>query len=261
MQLAKIYGIFIKVKARFNFRINLKGGKMANIGHKQKYNEHKVKILCSAMNLFLKKGYALTTAVDVAKDVGVDKNVVFYIFKDKETLLSLLVEHVLNYQYEVAKKNIGKLTSEGLYLYAVETSLQLYMAESSEHIREMYNISYSLKKPTTVIYNTVTEKLSEIFKVYNPTYEIKDFYELELAVSGIMRSYMTVPCDKYFTIDRKVKRFLESVFLIFKIPNDKIVKTYKFLEEIDFKRLCDNTLLNLFNYVESKIKEQYEKTQ
>ena len=30
---------------------------MANIGHKQKFNEHKIQIICSANKLFLQKGF------------------------------------------------------------------------------------------------------------------------------------------------------------------------------------------------------------
>lgn len=229
---------------------------MANVGHKHKFNEHKYQILCMAMKLFLEKGYHHTTVIDIARESGVDKNTVFYIFKDKETLLSMIVKHVVECQYSVVKELLNKKTNDKLYLYAVETSLQLYMAESSEHLREMYNVSYSLIKPATVIYNTVTEKLCDIFKDYNKDYEMKDFYELELAVSGMMRSYMTVPCNNYFTIESKIKRFLETVFIVFHIPSEKIEKTINFAKTIDYINLKNCTLNKLQSFVENKLKEE-----
>lgn len=229
---------------------------MANIGHKQKYNEHKYQILISAMKLFLEKGYLQTTVIDIAKEAGVDKNTVFYVFKDKETLLSMIVKHVVDCQFNVVKGVLKENTDNKLYLYAVESSLQLYMAESSEHLREMYNVSYSLIKPATVIYETVTKKLSDIFKDYNPTFEMKDFYELELAVSGIMRSFMTVPCDNYLTIDNKIKRFLQTVFLIFNIPSKEMEKTLDFAKKIDYINLIKQTKRELQGFVENKLKEE-----
>lgn len=227
---------------------------MANIGHKQKYNEHKVKILCSANNLFLQKGYTLTTMADIAKEAKVDKNTVFYVFKDKETLLSMIVSHVINCQYDTVKELLKGETNK-LYIYAVETTLQLYMAESSEHLREMYNVSYSLKKPSEEIYQTVAKKLIEVFSEYNSGLELKDYYELELAVGGMMRSFMTVPCDMYFTINRKVKRFLESVFLIFRIPSNAITKALEFASKFNYEELSSLTINKLQKYIEGKIKE------
>ena len=50
-----------------------------------------------------------------------------------------------------------------------------------------------------------------------PYLETKDVYELEIASASNMRGYISVPCDMYFTIDRKVKRFLESNLKINKI--------------------------------------------
>ncbi len=228
---------------------------MANIGHRQKFNEHKYHILCTAMKFFLEKGYSQTTILDIAKEAKVDKNTIFYIFKDKETLLSMIVKHVVDCQFSEVKKSLTDNANDKLLLYAVENSLQLYMAESSEHLREMYNVSYSLIKPASVIYETITKKLSDIFKEYNKSYEMKDYYELELAVSGIMRSFMTVPCDNYFTIEVKIKRFLEIVFLIFHVPSEKIEETLEFAKKIDYKSLVNSTINSLQGFVESKLKE------
>ena len=228
---------------------------MANIGHKQKFNEHKIQIICSANKLFLQKGYTLTTIADIAKDANVDKNAVFYIFKDKETLLSTIVKHVLECQYAVVNDAINNLTDNKLLRYAVEVALQLHVAESSEYIREMYNVSYSLSKPSEVIYNTVTEKLYSVFSSYNPSYEMKDFYELELAVGGVMRSFMTVPCDMYFTINRKVKRFLEVVFSIFHIKNEDVIKALEFTEKFNYQVLTEVVMNKLPSFVEGKVKE------
>ena len=91
--------------------------------------------------------------------------------------------------------------------YAVETSLQLHIANMNEQMKEMYIVSYSMANSSQVIYNNITKKLQHIFKEQLPTLEEKDFYELEIAAAGIMRNFLTIDCDKYFTINRKINRF------------------------------------------------------
>ncbi len=140
-----------------------------------------------------------------------------------------------------------------MYIYAFETVLQLHVAESLEHIREMYLVSYSLPNASKVVYKTITNKLEDIFKDRLPNLETKDFYELEIAVAGIMRGYISVPCDMYFTMARKVKIFLETVFKIYDVSKDEIKEILKFIEQFDFKKYANEILSSLFNYLESKI--------
>ena len=80
------------------------------------------------------------------------------------------------------EKNTDKVLA-----YIFESVLQLYIAESKEHIREMYSVSYSLMNSSKVIYKTITSKLMEVFKEHLPHLEEKDFYELEIASAGIMK--------------------------------------------------------------------------
>ena len=136
---------------------------------------------------------------------------------------------------------------------AFETVLQLYVAEGVEHIREMYLVSYSLPNASKVVYKTITSKLEDVFKGSLPELETKDFYELEIASAGIMRGYISVPCDMYFTMERKRKRFLETLFKIYDVPKEKVIDIIKFIEQFDFKKHADDLLKSLFNYLESKI--------
>ena len=83
--------------------------------------------------------------------------------------------------------------------------------------------------------------------------ETKDFYELEIASGGIMRGFMTVPCDMYFTMERKVKRFLETTFLIYRVPDEKIQEAVDFVSQFDYETIAQQTIDNMLVYLESKI--------
>ena len=211
------------------------------------------RILHSSSKLFIDRGYHNTRIKDIADDAKVSYNDVFRMFGDKDTILSELVGLVLECQYEMSEKILASKTSDKLYIYAFETVLQLYIAESMEHIREMYVVSYSLPHSLNKVYKTITSKLEDIFKDSLPDYETKDFYELEIASAGIMKGYIQVPCDMYFTMNRKIKRFIETNLKIYDVNIDTNNSVLEFLKQFDFEHIAKEVLDSLFNYLEKRI--------
>ena len=67
-----------------------------------------------------------------------------------------------------------------------------------------------------------------------------------------MRSFLTVPCDRYFTMERKVKRFLQTTFLVYEVPKEKIAETIDFVSKFDYPTFAKDTIDNMLNYLESK---------
>lgn len=210
------------------------------------------KILHAAAKLFLSIGYERATVVKIAETAGVNRGSVIYAFGNKETLVCELVSYVLEGQFHAIDELLGGKTEDKILLYAAETTLQLYMAESSEHMREMYNVAYSLPNSARVIYSTITGKLEQIFKDSLPDFETKDFYEREISSAGIMRNHMSVPCDMYFTMERKIHSFLESTFLLYRVPDEKIKEAIEFVSHYDWKTIADGVIENMLTYLESK---------
>lgn len=225
---------------------------MANFGPSKRYEAVKSKVLHAAAKLFLERGYANSTVKEISSEAGVNIGSLIHVFGNKETIMCELVRYVLEGQFETTTKLLEGKTDDKILFYAAETTLQLYMAESSEHIRELYSVAYSLPHSSEVIYRTITGKLEDIFKEHLPHLETKDFYEYEIASGGIMRGFMTVPCDMYFTMDRKVKRFLETTFLVYRLSDEKIQETVDFVSQFDFKTIAQNTIDNMFTYLESR---------
>ena len=67
-----------------------------------------------------------------------------------------------------------------------------------------------------------------------------------------MRGYLSVPCDMYFTMERKIKRFLESNFKIYDVKQEEIDDTLVFLKQFDFKLIAGEVLNTLFSYLENR---------
>lgn len=211
------------------------------------------RLLHAAAKLFLTIGYEKATVIRIADEAKANRGSVVNFFKAKENIVAELVAYVLNGQFEATTKLIKEKTDDKILFYAAETTLQLYMAESSEHMREMYNVAYSLPHSSNIIYHTITAKLEDIFKDYLPNWETKDFYEREIASAGVMRNHMSVPCNIYFTMDRKIKSFLEATFLLYRVSDEKIQEAIEFVKQFDWKAIAHSVIDNMLSYLESKI--------
>ena len=176
------------------------------------------KILSVSMKLFLEKGYAGTTAKEVADTAGVISGAPFFQFGNKEGVLLDLVKHMFDGQFATADALAGK-NADPLVVYALETALQLHIAEMSDTLRELYVTAYTLPRTSAYIYENMTDKIAETFAAYLPGSEKNDFYELEIAASGVMRGFMARHCDLYFTIERKVERCLSCCFKLYEVPS------------------------------------------
>lgn len=225
---------------------------MANIKPGKNHEAMRKRILYVSAKSFLEKGYTATTLKEIAKAAKVNIGSLSNIFPAKEDILADLVKYVLEEQFSETAMLLKEKTEDKILFYAAETTLQLHIAESGEHIRDLYNAAYSMPKTMEIIQHTITGKLEEIFKSHLPHLETKDFFELEIASGGIMRGFMTVPCDMYFTMERKVKRFLETTFKLYDVPQEKIQETINFVSQFDFEVIAKKAITNMLSFLEKK---------
>lgn len=215
--------------------------------------ESKRAILRTAARLFLSKGYTGTTLRLIAKEAQVNIGSLMYFYESKENILCSLVSHVLNGQFTATHTLLQNVTDDPILFWAAETTLQLYMAESSESVRELYLAAYSQPRSAALIYQAIAEKMMVYFRDYYPDYEIKDFYELEIATGGIIRGFMSVPCDMYFTMERKVRRYLETSFLVYKVPAEKLQQAITFVSQIDFAATAPQVVNSLLTTLDQQM--------
>lgn len=114
----------------------------------------------------------------------------------------------------------GRETGSAAALRA-ETALQIHITELSPELRELYMTAYSLQSTSEYIYQNISKKLETFFAPYLPGAQASDFYELEIASAGVMRGFMGRPCDLYFTIERKLRRFLSCCWRLYCVPEEK----------------------------------------
>lgn len=207
--------------------------------------ESKRRILSACVRLFIQKGYHSTTLAEILKEADVTNSTFQNIFHTKDGVLLNLTEFMFDSQFAAAR-NVGQKELLPVYIYAAETAIQLTLTELNENLRDIYVEAYSNRNTTEYIFQRTSTELYSIFSPYNPTLSESDFYELEIGTSGIMRNYMARPCDKYFTLDRKLARFLGMSLAAYNVPKDEIKKVTDSVLSIDIKNVANDIMKKLF---------------
>ena len=146
------------------------------------------KMLRATVKLFLEKRYEGTTTAEIARAAGMPPSSFFRAFPSKEALLLELDKRMFSGQFALAEQHSA--AQDPVLLYAVETAIQLHIAELTEPLRELYVTAYTLPSTSAYLYRSTAKRLEGIFGDYLPDAEAKDFYEMEIASTGMMRSFV-----------------------------------------------------------------------
>ena len=154
-------------------------------------------------------------------------------------------------QFDISGKMVGENTNPVL-LYAVETCLQLTLAELNENLREIYVEAYTVHENIELIHKKTAVQLQKIFVPYLPDYSASDFYEMEIGTPAFMRGYMARPCDMYFTLERKLARFLSMSLSVFKVPQEEQEAILSYIENLNIREIANKVMQQLFVTLEMK---------
>ena len=211
----------------------------------------KKRILQVCVKLFLQKGYKKTTMAEIIQKTGASSSSFQNIFHAKDGVLVELTQFMFSTQFGEA----SKLTGENLppvYVYAVETAIQLALTEMNENLREIYTEAYSHREASEYIYQQTAKVLYNTFAAYQPGLTEEDFFEMEIGSAGIMRNFMAYPCDEKFTIDKKLNRFLTMSLRAYKVPESEIVDVLNFVGSLDISEISKGVMKELFKALAMK---------
>ena len=175
------------------------------------------RILNASAKVFLEYGYNGASSKMVARLAGVSNGSPFFLYGNKEGVLLELVKLVYAEQFRMTDELIGK-DADLLLFYAVETALQMHIAELSDALRDLYVMAYTLPSTAEYIHQSTKTKLAEIYAKQFPNADVEEFYELEIASSGVLRNYMVKPCNEQMPMARKLQCYLSCCFRIYKVP-------------------------------------------
>ena len=211
----------------------------------------KRRILSVCVKLFIEKGFKKTTNAEILELADVTSSTFYNIFKTKDGVLLELTEFMFENQFGIAEKLVGEAASP-VMVYAAETALQLTLTELNENLREIYVEAYSQPHIAEYIYQNTTNQLYKIFNSYMPNCSLSDFYEFEIGSAGIMRGYMSRPCDKYFTIEKKLERFIRMSLSAYSVPKEEQDKAVAYVLESDIISTANAVMKMLFEALSMK---------
>ena len=206
----------------------------------------KKRILTVCVKLFLEQGYKKTTVAEIVQKANVSNSSFQNIFRAKDGVLTELVEFMFSNQFGAAKEVAGTQLPP-VYVYAVETAIQMTLTELNENLRDIYIEAYSHEEALEYIFRETAKELYQIFGPYQPQLTEQDFYALEIGSAGIMRGYMARPCDDVLTLEKKLVCFLSMSLRAYKVPEDEIHRVLAFMTELDIRAVAQQVMHQLFN--------------
>ena len=213
--------------------------------------ETKRKILNVCVRLLLNQGYKNTTITQITREANVTRGSFQNLFPTKDAVLLELVESMFNGQFNMAR-SIVVGDCPPVYIYAVETAIQLALTELNENLREIYIEAYTLPATLEYIHQHTTAELARIFGANLPGCTQSDFYEMEVGTAGLMRGYMAKKCDMYFPLEHKLSCFLTEAMRVYKVPEAEQAEVLAFVAGLDIKSVADQVLKKLFAVLEMK---------
>ena len=195
----------------------------------------KRRILKVCVKLFLEQGYKKTTVAEIIQKAEVSNSSFQNIFRAKDGVLTELVGFMFSNQFSAARQAAGTKLPP-VFVYAIETALQITLTELNENLREIYIEAYSQREASEYIFRETARELYQIFGPYQPSLTAQDFYTLELGSAGLMRGYMAHPCDETLTLSLRG----------YCVPEDELQKVLQFIAGMDIRAISEKVMQDLF---------------
>ena len=205
----------------------------------------KKRILTVCVRLFLEKGYKRSTLAEIIKKADVSYSTFQNIFRAKDGVLTELVEFMFSNQFAMARDEAGAKLPP-VYVYAVETAIQITLTELNENLWEIYIEAYTEKEASEYILRETAKELHGIFGSYLPDATERDFYNMEIGSASIMRGYMAHPCDKELTLEKKLRLFLTMSLRAYNVPKEEVEQVIRFVEGLDIRAIAEQVMQKLF---------------
>ena len=206
----------------------------------------KKRILTVCVKLFLEQGYKKTTVAQIVQQASVSNSIFQNIFRAKDGVLTELVKFMFSNQFAMARSTAGEQLPP-VYVYAVETAIQMTLTELNENLREIYIEAYTQKEASEYIFRETAKELFQIFGPCQPELTERDFYFMEIGSAGIMRAYMAHPCDRELPLEKKLRAFLTMSLRAYHVPEDEIRSAIAFISGMDIRAASERVMHELFN--------------
>lgn len=211
-------------------------------------NTTRMQIVQVATQYFLEIGVSNTTQKLISDELGLSTGNVTYYFPSKEHILSVLVEMLCDFQWEMMKKE----TNEGLtalLAICLELTTMAAMCEESEIAKDLYLTVYTHPMTLEIIRKNDAEKAKTVFAEYTANWSENEYLEAETLISGI--EYATLmTTESSAPLETRIAGALKVLMTVYNVPEEiRNAKIEKVLA-MDYRALSRRVLKEFIQYVE-----------
>ncbi len=140
----------------------------------------KLDIIKCAAKLFFEKGYSATSPRQICDILDLSTGNITYYFPTKEHLLSVFVEMLCQYQWQMVLDETDTVTAVCLELAAMAV-----LCDENDVARDFYTSAYTSPMCLGLIRKSDTRRAKEVFGGCCPDWTDQQFEEAEVLASGI----------------------------------------------------------------------------
>lgn len=214
-----------------------------------------IKIVGCATRLFLEKGYSVTTHRMISEETGIGLGTITYHYRNKEDLLLLLTEEMMDFHLGVIEATEEK-SGDNLFSYAVEIAMQIALCENNKKAWDLYYAQYSHPETLLYIKEWAAKKNYQLLKEYTPNLDEPAYRNIENFTSGMEFSALASPCDRYFTLEDKVRLTLDLMMKAYDIDEEKRKQTIEKVIDLDYEKIAEEMFEKFTNRLDGGREEK-----
>ncbi|MBQ4644721.1 MAG: TetR/AcrR family transcriptional regulator [Clostridia bacterium] len=220
---------------------------------KRHTNTTKLKIIQTALRLFLENGFSNTSARALCNDLDISLGNLTFYFPSKEHLLAVLIEMLCDFQWKMMKEEADDGISLVLAV-CLELMSMTSAAEENETAKDLFISAYTSPITLEIIRKNDSQRAKTVFSEYCPDWTDEHFVEAEALVSGI--EYATLMTTKTSSpLDARISGALDAILYIYKVPEEtRKIKIQKVLS-MDYKKIGSRIFDEFKEYIE-QVNEQ-----
>ncbi|MBR2953914.1 MAG: TetR/AcrR family transcriptional regulator [Clostridia bacterium] len=220
---------------------------------KRHTNITKLKIIQTALRLFLENGFSNTSARALCNDLDISLGNLTFYFPSKEHLLAVLIEMLCDFQWKMMKEEADDGISLVLAV-CLELMSMTSAAEDNETAKDLFISAYTSPITLEIIRKNDSQRAKTVFSEYCLDWTDEQFVEAEALVSGI--EYATLMTTETSSqLDVRISGALDAILYIYKVPEEiRKIKIQKVLS-MDYKKIGSRIFDEFKEYIE-QVNEQ-----
>jgi len=211
-------------------------------------NATKLEIIKVALRMFLEKGYTKTSAKSICDELNISTGNLTFHFPTKEHLLSVLVELLCDFQWQIMEKETNEGKTSLMALCLEFTSIAA-ICEMDSLERDFYIAAYTHPMTLDIIRRNDAIKTKKVFSKYCKDWNEINYIEAETLVSGIEYATMKTTASSA-PLDVRIAGALRAIMMIYNVPEEKYKEKIKKVLDMDYRGFSKNILQNFKKYIE-----------